>query len=763
VRTLRRPTFTPSVTTDLRPLTSGQGPPGRAPGADSADVELLTLWRPATSRLLVSALALTSVLVLALGFASGSTTLRLIGIFGALIFGAGAAPLQLADGPLLGERVGVAVMLGLSISSLVGAIIALTPLWYPFVAAALVALPSVAAHTIGVARSMRELRQARLRILTQLGFAGHSLSARASLALSVCGAALSLAAAVGLGHIEPGVGGFLPVISPVWYGGVLMLLAAVFLGRDASESHVALPVLLLGGVLTLTPAIVYGEPSTTSAVKHVLLVEQVLQTHRLHPTQYIYYAYSGFFDGMAWLFRLAGVNTPMGLAVYWPAVIGLLGALELRFMLGRVVRSGHRCWLGVLLAVLADSVGQNYFSPQSEGFVIALGVFALVIVGRRRLAMSQGSQFALLIVSGLALAVTHELSPYLAGGAVLVLSVFGLVKPRWASLAILLPAAGWALLHLHALAGLISFGDIGDLSNFEPPPSVAVSNLVRSPIVGYSSDALALGLLALVALAVTGLIRNRRRPGAWAFFIAAGVGILFVAVEPYGDEGIFRAALFGIPWLTMIGLAAVRKPPWRWAGFGALSCVLLACFLVSSFGLDDSNVVHANDVAVLHAYVRDAPPGSYHLEIAGEGDLPVTLDPLQHNLQWDVLWNPENPHQAAVFSTAPPSPADLNTLTSAYIGWGRTVSKTPARNLFAVYSPTAARYSVEYALETMANSRAWLRLFLRSPRWKVLASSDGAYLFRYSPPGQTASTASVSVQRKAALKRRTATAGRRHG
>jgi hypothetical protein len=763
VRTLRRPALTPSVTTDLRPLTSGQGPPDRALGGDSADVELVTLWRAATGRLLVSALALASVLVLALGFASGSTTLRLIGIFGALIFGAGAAPIQLDDGPLLGERAGVAVMLGLSISSLVGAIIALTPLWYPFVAAALVAVPSVAAHAIGASRSLRQLRQARLGFLTQLGFRGQSLSARASIALSVCGAALSLAAAVGLGHVEPGLGGFLPIISPVWYGGILMLLAAMFLGRDARELHVALPVLLLGGVLTLTPSIVYGEPSGPSAVKHVLLVEQVLQTHRLHPTQYIYYAYSGFFDGMAWLFRLAGVNNPMGLAVYWPTVIGLLGALELRFMLGRVVRSGQRCWLGVLMAALADSVGQNYFSPQSEGFVIALGVFALVIVGRRRLAMSQGSQFALLIVSGLALAVTHELSPYLAGGAVLVLTVFGLVRPRWAALAILLPAAGWALLHFHAVSGLISLSDIGNLANFSPPHTVALSGLVRSPMVGYASDALALGLLALVALAVTGLIRNRRRRAAWAFLIAAGVGILFVAIEPYGDEGIFRAALFGIPWLTIIGLAAVRKPRWRWAGFGAVSCFLLACFLVSSFGLDDTNVVHANDVSILHAYVRDAPPGSYHLEFAGEGDLPATLDPQLHNFQWDPLWNPKNPHQAAVFSTAPPSPADLNTLTSAYIAWGRTVSKTPARNLFAVYSPTAARYSVEYALETLANSREWLRLFLGSPRWKVVASSGGAYLFRYSPPGRTVSTAPVSVQRKPALTRRTATARRRRG
>jgi hypothetical protein len=694
------------------------------------------------------------VLVLALGFASGSTTLRLIGIFGALIFGVGGAPLQLADGPLLSERVGVAVMLGLSVFSLVGALITLTGLWYPFVAAVVIAIPCAAAHTIGVRRSTRQLRKAQLRILTQLRFPGHSLPARASFALSVCGAALSLAAAVGLGHIEPGLGGFLPLISPLWYVGLVMLLAAVILAREASESHVALPVLLLGGVLTLTPAIVYGEPSSQSAVKHVLLVEQVLQTHRLHADAYLYYAYSGFFDGIAWLCRLVGVSSPMGLAVYWPAVIGLLGAVELRFLLGRAIRSGHRCWLGVLVATLADSVGQNYFSPQSEGFVIALGVFAIVMVGRDALAMSRDNQLAVLIVAGLALAVTHELSPWLCGGAVLVLTVFRLVKPRWAALAILGPAGAWVLLNRHALSGFISFSSLGNLSNFKPPQAIGASGLVRAPMVGYSSDALALGLLALVALAGIGLIRNRRRPGAWAFLIAAGVGVVFVAVNPYGDEGIFRASLFGIPWLTLIGLAAVRKPRWRWAGFGVLSTALLACFLVSSFGLDATNVVHANDVNVLRAYVRDAPPGSFHLEIGGEGDLPTTLDPLLHNIQWGPLWNPENRHQAAVFSTAPPSPADLNVLTASYIAYAH-VSKTPPRNLFAVYSPTAARYSVEYAIETMANSRAWVRLFLRSPRWKVLAYSNGAYLFRYSPPAVGASPGTLAAVSSAATKPRT--------
>lgn len=747
MRTLHRPTFTAGVATDLLPPGSGQAPPGRALGLGAGDAELLTLWRSATSRLLVSAIAAVSLLALALGLLSGSPAMRLTGIFGALIFGAGAAPLQLAERPLLSERVGVAVMLGLSISSVVGALIALTPLWYPFEAAALIAVPSAAAHAIGVSRSMRSLRSARLNIFTQLRFPGKSGASAASIALSLCGAALSLAAAAGLGHVEPGLGGFLPLISPVWYLGLLMLLAAVLIARQAGESAIGLAVLLLGGVLTLTPAIVYGEPSSQSAIKHVLLVEQVLQTHRLHPDAFIYYTYSGFFDGIAWLCRIVGVTNASGLAVYWPALAGLLGALALRFMFGRVIRSGHRCWLGVLLAVLANSVGDaNYFSPQSEAFVIAVGVLGLVIVGREPLGMSRVTQLATLAVASLALAVTHELSPYAAGGAVLVLTVFRLATPRWAAAVILIPAAAWSLLHLHALSGFVSLSSLGNLSNFTPPPTIAVPGLVRAAMIAYSSDALALGMLALTALALIGLFRNRRRAGAWAFTIAAGVGLVFITVNPYDNEGIFRAALFGIPWLTLVGLAAVRKPSWRWPAFGILAVVMLACYLLSTDGLDAITVVRANDVTVLNAFVKDAPPGSYDVEIGGEGDLPSTLDPALHYLRWATLLNQNNPHQAYVSSIGRPHAADLRTLTSYYAAYAHTITGTPPRNLFAEYTPVGAEYSVDYALETMANSRAWLRLFADSPRWKVVASAGGSYLFRYSPPVQQGRRGAVGTR-----------------
>jgi hypothetical protein len=701
-----------------------------------ADAEALASRRSAESRLVFSALAALSLVVLAAGYALGAEAPRLIGVIGALIAGIGAAPLQLSDRPNLVERVGVAVMLGLAIATLVGSVMVLVPLWHPFIAALVAAVAAARAHMIGVQSALRELRQtpprSRRRPLAERGFARRAAAVSPSAACTVVGTVLWLSAALSEGHLVPGVAGFLPHISYLWYVGVVLLILAIALAGKESEPHVAVAVLLLIAAVTVTPALVYGEPRSQTGLKHVVLVQHILAAHHLYTLDSIYYTYSGFFSAMAWLCRVAGVGNPIGLATYWPALIGVAGAAELRFLLGRLISSGYRCWIGVTIAVLVNAVGQDYFSPQSVGYVIALGVFALVIVGASTGPVSPRALLALLVVAGCSLAVTHELSPYIAGGVLLTLATFRLVSPPWAGATMLVPAGLWAALNAKALSGFISLSALGNLSNFRPPATPSAPGLSRLPIVGESSHALALGLLILVALALIGLARNVRRASAWAFMLAAGLGLVFISINPYGSEGIFRAALFGIPWLTIVGLASVRKPPWRWAGFFVVGIVLLGTFLVAQFGLDETNVTRRPDIAALYAFIAHAPPGSYRLEL-GDGDLPQTLDPTIRNLVWDPLWNPNNKAELAVHSVSPPTAANLNQLTASYIAYAHNVGHTPARDLFVVWAPVVAQYQVEYAVETMANSLEWRNLFLASPRWKVIFKDDGSYLFRYAP------------------------------
>jgi len=708
--------------------------PRRAGAGTPTGAEPLAAWNSARSRFAISGAAVLSLLLLAVGFAASIEALRLIGIFGVLVAGVGAAPFQLVDGLTSSSRIAIAVVLGTALATLVGSIMVFVPVWHPVLAAAIVGVGAAGAHAVGARRALAELRRSGRPATVGLGLREWSRSAYASAACSLLGITLSLGAALALGHIEPPIAGFLTLISPAWYVGLLALLAAIVLARGESEPHIVVPVILLIAALTLTPALVYGTPESQSAVKHVVLVEHILHSHFLPFDHAIYYSYSGFFSAIAWLCRLAGVTAPLGLATFWPTLIVLAGAAELRFLFGRVIRSPQRCWIGITMAVLVNAVGQDYFSPQSVGIVLAIGVSGLVITGRHPLVLPRGARIALLLTLGFSLAVTHELSPYLCGGVLIVLAMFRLVNPRWAALPVIAPAAIWAAVNSHALSGFLTFAAIGNLSNFKPPAHAAVPGLSRLAIVGESTDALVTGLLILIAMAGVGFARNRRRAGAWAFGISAGVGIVFIAINPYGDEGIFRASLFGIPWLVLLALAAVRKHPWRWGAFGVLSVVLLGTYLVAQFGLDQTNVVRRSDVGALEAFIANAPPGSYRLEFAAEGDIPSTVDPALHNLIWDPLWNPHSRDQVAVHSTRRPTQSNLAQLTTKYVQYAETISGTPARNLFAVYSPTSAAYSVVYGLETTANSVQWRNLFLASPQWRVIYASHGSYLFRYVPP-----------------------------
>jgi len=293
----------------------------------------------------------------------------------------------------------------------------------------------------------------------------------------------------------------------------------------------------------------------------------------------------------------------------------------------------------------------------------------------------------------------------------------------------ILPAIVWAGLNWDVMKGFVSFAGLGDLSNFAPPQTVSTPGLQRLAIVGESSHALLLGLLVLIALAGVGFLRTIRRPQTWGFMISAGVGLVLISVNPYGNEGIFRVALFGIPWLALVAMEAVPDNPPRWvsAAFGAVAVGLLGTFLVSMFGLDNENVIRPADLQALQALEAQAPPNTYVLNLA-YGDIPVsvTFPQLGDAVQWTSLVT------AASAQPDRPDAADAVALARDYIRYAGT-----ARNLYAIWSPASVANSVDYGLETQAHALEWRKLLAASPDWQVVFNRDGTYLFRVVVPAGT--------------------------
>ncbi len=693
-------------------------------------------------RLTLSALFGASLLLYAAGSAGQAGPVRAAGLAGALFFGVGTAPLQLSPRARLDLRLGVAGVVGMSVPLVVASAMVLTPWWHPVLAAAVIGAAAAAVHGLACARVLSRQSWSELSGRSW-GSPGGALgrASGASVACIVAGNALWCTAAVRVGHVIPGVMGFLPKISVFWYAGLACLLAGIVLARGRSEWHAASGVLSLLAALTLTPALVYAMPRNQTAAKHIQLVQTVLQAHFLDRGDGIYQAYSGFFSAMAWLCDLAGIHDPTGIATYWPFLVGLLAVAELRLFFGRLTSSPYRVWAAIALVILVNAIGEDYFSPQSVGFALGLGVFGLAVgppwPGQRGPGqggprprwpgLDERARIILLVLAGCALAVTHELSPFIVGGVLAVLVIFRAIRPWYVPATILLPAIGWALLNRDDLSGFISLSGMLNLYNFKAPVTDVTPGLQRLPVVADSSRALALGLLVLIVLASIGFARTIRDRSAWAFMACPGVGLAMIMVNSYGNEGIFRAALFAIPWLAAMTLRAVAPGPRRWVTgiYAATAALLTGTYLIASFGLDNGSVIRPADFQAMRTYEAATAADSFLLALS-DGNLPVSVGLTQLNPR-SVAWNYLiAPAQALARH---PDAADVSVLATNYLRYARRLGGA-TNELYAIWSPASVASSVDYGQETLSQAQAWRNEMITSPDWHIVYASRGTYLFR---------------------------------
>jgi hypothetical protein len=686
-----------------------------------------------------------SLVLLAIGYAFDLNALRLLGLGCVLFFGVGTAPLQLAERVRLDVRFGTAALVGLSVPLTLASVMVLVPVWYPAIASLLVGVAAVAVHAV----ACRRILSGPLRdgILRSEGERGRLLDA--SIACTAAGTIAWLAGLLMTGSVLlPGHYGFLTKVPPYWYLGLALVIAGIVLSYGKGELRAVLGVVSLLSALTLTPAVLYGMPRSQSAAKHIDLVETILQVHFLNRGTGIYQAYSGFFSGIAWIADLAGtrsIDDIIAIATYWPFIVELFILAGLRFFFGRMVSSWYRIWLAITLVILVNAIGADYFSPQSAGFALGVAAFPLALQ-RDFEGFGQRTRMALLVLAGCALAVTHELSPYVVGGVLVLMVIFRIIRPWWIPATIFGPALLWALLNKSVLSGFVSISSLGSFSNFAPPKTIATPGLSRQAVVGQSSHALTLGLLILIAIAGIGLLRNLRSRPAWAFSCAPAIGLALIAANAYGNEGIFRAALFGIPWLAAVALLVLPVKPSRLvAGVcGIVAAVLVGTYAISMFGLDDLQVISPGDYQALLNYEATASPSSYLIEM-NYGNIPVSLDfpaGFNHEPGWtDVL-------KVTALGTGAPSKAEVNRFAEQVYSYAKK-NDGKTQELYAIWSPVTANYSVDYGLETYAQARGWRDMMMSSPYWKVTFAKDGTYLFRVNNSAVTAAMSKVGAKAKA--------------
>lgn len=733
-----------SADTVTRARARGGEAPAPAP-SQSADVAAEELDSNARLRLWLSAVFAFSLLLFGVGLALDSSVLRILSLLAALFSGVGAAPLQLSPRTRADLRLCVAAIVGVSTPLVAGTAMLLTGAWFPTEAAMVLAVAAIGMHIAGCRSVLAGPRGSEIL---------HSMVPHirirdvfdASVSCTLAGTLLWAVGIAAMGHIVPGQLGFLPKAPPYWFLGLMLVVIGIILAGDRGPRAAAGVVSLLGA-LTLTPAVVYAMPKQQSSAKHLDLVLAILQSHNISGSAGLYRDYSGLFAVVAWLAHLSGTSDVTSLATYFTFVMDLVAIVGLRYFFGNLTRSRYRIWLAITLVILANSVGEDYFSPQATAFAMGLGVLGLTLCTPSQ-GLSDRGRLAILLLAGCGLAVTHELSPYIIGGVLIVFVVFRVVRPWYLPATILLPAIAWAVLHRGDLSGFISLSSLGDLSNFSPPAQAAgpsTPGLSRLAIVPESADALALGLVILIGIACLGLVRNIRNRAAWALMVSPAVGLIMIAANPYGQEGIFRAALFAIPALAAVGTQALPAVRSRWASTacGVLVACLAGIYLVSSTGLDNANVMRQSDYDAMLTFLAKAEPDAYILGLTYGNNVPdnVGIPPKNgHWLDWGGLITQR---EADIMK---PTPQDAAVVARQYYEYAKKYDGETG-HLYALWTWSDAEYAVDYGHETMGQAQAWRSALLASPDWKVVYGGGGSYLFEATAKVSTPA-ASVSKPKK---------------
>jgi len=365
---------------------------------------------------------------------------------------------------------------------------------------------------------------------------------------------------------------------------------------------------------------------------HAGFIQYILQHGHVINNYDARLSWPGGFSLAAVLVGFAGLSNALELLRWFPLVIELLYMAPL-IVIARYSGVGRRAaWLGVIIFYANNWIYQDYFSPQALNYLFFLVFVATVLAcwqparpedtAIQGLVRSAGGKFRalftrsrlegleahsewsnssvltiilLLSLIGLASAMSHQLTPYallLELGALLLTRRLG--RPELI-VVVFLCTVGWLSLgasnywigHLSQI-----FGSLGHLfGTFGANVSTRITGSHSHRLI---VDGRILGVIVLYALGALGALR--RRLDSRALEALAVVPLLLLATQNYGGEGLLRAVLFGLPFVSLLAASALlpnqvgpirallAQMPFRRSGRKVLGAVIALVVLVMTLG-----------------------------------------------------------------------------------------------------------------------------------------------------------------------------------
>lgn len=286
------------------------------------------------------------------------------------------------------------------------------------------------------------------------------------------------------------------------------------------------------------------------------------------------FSWPGFFALLAFLTGASGEHDTSVLLNWAPVVLSGLAVLGVRALAAAILGPGRASWIAAWIFLVANWTEQDYASPQGTAYVLLLAALAITCqhlvspspLAARRAdvrrppapANSAGDRLraeGLVVLLAMALAPTHQLTPYLLGGLLIVLVLWGRLWARWLPVVVLAIAVGWFVLaarefwigQLNVITG--SLGDLGS----------SVDQGIGQRFVGNAGrQAILLARMgitgAVAVLAGCGTLVLRRRGSTSLVLAALALASFGLAVlQPYGGEIFIRCYLFALPFFAVLG------------------------------------------------------------------------------------------------------------------------------------------------------------------------------------------------------------------
>lgn len=458
--------------------------------------------------------------------------------------------------------------------------------------------------------------------------------------------------------------GLISALPPVYFAAVFAVLATLLYMLRWRREHT---LLLAFGTIALvvlvhgSAALVESQARFATAWLHAGFVNSIMTLGEPTPSFDARMSWPGFFTGAGALTGNSGLGVDPVPLLRWAPMVLFACYVPSLLAIGKATLPGWRApWLGVMVFIFANWVGQDYFAPQTVAYILYLAMVALVLTylrkcdpgkisafltrrsadppwlfkwlgsmiraGRREIEPAQRPAGRALIISlillfgalTVAMVSSHQLTPVVLGVLLGALMVMGRLRAWPLTAVVFVVTLGWLSYgavafwtgHLDDIFG--GFGQIGSV----------VDSGVADRIVGSPEHLQVLSIriyfvMTIFGLAALGAVRlwwSGNRVSV-VLLLLMGVPGFLIATQSYGGEGLLRVVYFALVGASFLIASLILPLPRAPRGrvliaAGLAFCLLFPVFLVARWGNEISESNTTADLQIAQATYDLAPLGS---------------------------------------------------------------------------------------------------------------------------------------------------------